>query len=75
MNKLDYYLYKFVGKAVRDFKLIEDNDKIMVCLSGGKDSYVLFHVLERLKKRAPINFDIHLLHHLQKLYLQLHLQV
>lgn len=57
-NKLQKRLRRNVGKAIEDFAMIEQGDKVMVCLSGGKDSYTLLDVLLFLRKIAPIHFDI-----------------
>ncbi|MEO6984385.1 MAG: tRNA 2-thiocytidine(32) synthetase TtcA, partial [Paralcaligenes sp.] len=57
-NKLGKRLIRETGRAIKDFNMIEDGDKVMVCLSGGKDSYSLLDILLTLKSRAPINFDI-----------------
>lgn len=61
-NKLVKRLYRQVGKAIGDYRLIEEGDKVMVCLSGGKDSFVLLDILLGLKARAPIRFDIVAVH-------------
>lgn len=57
-NKLQKRLRRHVGKAIDDFSMIEDGDKVMVCLSGGKDSYTLLDILLFLRNIAPIHFDI-----------------
>ena len=51
-------LKRAVGRAVADFNLIEEGDRIMIAVSGGKDSYTLLHLLEMLRKRAPIRFEL-----------------
>jgi tRNA 2-thiocytidine biosynthesis protein TtcA len=58
MHKLSKRLHRLVGQAITDFNMIEDGDKVMVCVSGGKDSYALLDILLNLKARAPIRFDI-----------------
>jgi tRNA 2-thiocytidine biosynthesis protein TtcA len=57
-NKLDKKLCRLVGQAITDFGMIADGDKVMICLSGGKDSYTMLDILLKLRERAPISFDL-----------------
>ena len=57
-NKLGKRLCRETGKAIADFNMIEDGDRIMVCISGGKDSLTMLDILMRLRKKAPVDFDI-----------------
>ena len=57
-NKLAKRLHRLVGQAIADFGMIEANDRVMVCLSGGKDSYAMLDILLGLRDRAPIAFEI-----------------
>jgi len=57
-NKLQKKLRRLTGSAVVDYGMIEDGDKVMVCLSGGKDSYTLLDMLLSLKRNAPIRFEL-----------------
>lgn len=57
-NKLSKKIIRETANAIVDYNMIEDGDKVMVCLSGGKDSYTLLEVLRTLQTRAPIKFDI-----------------
>ena len=57
-NKLSKRLHRQVGQAIADFNMIESGDKVMVCLSGGKDSHALLDILLTMRERAPIDFEI-----------------
>lgn len=57
-NKLAKRLRRQVGQAIADYAMVEEGDKVMVCLSGGKDSYTLLDILLQLQKKAPVRFEL-----------------
>ena len=58
VNKLSKRLHRLAGQAIADFNMIEEGDKVMVCMSGGKDSYAMLDILLNLQQRAPIDFSL-----------------
>lgn len=58
IERVQTRLCRLVGQAIEDYRMIEDGDKVMACLSGGKDSYGLLEILLSIRSRAPIHFDI-----------------
>jgi tRNA 2-thiocytidine biosynthesis protein TtcA len=58
LARLEKRLLRATAEAIADFSLVDDGDKILVAVSGGKDSYTLLHLLSRLRERAPIRFDL-----------------
>jgi len=57
-NKLQKRLRREMGQAIADYNMVEEGDRIMVCLSGGKDSYTMLDILMNLRNSAPINFEL-----------------
>ena len=57
-NKVRKRLRRLMGQAIADYNMIEEGDRVMVCLSGGKDSYTMLDILLQLQRSAPIEFEI-----------------
>lgn len=62
LEQLTQELGRDLGRCLKDFSMLQPGDRVMVCLSGGKDSYTLLHLLERLRKRAPFQFSLLAVH-------------
>jgi tRNA 2-thiocytidine biosynthesis protein TtcA len=62
LDRLTRELSRDLGRCVMDFAQLDEGDRVMVCLSGGKDSYTMLHLLERLRTRAPIKFSLLAVH-------------
>ncbi len=58
LEQIEKKLLSYTGKAIADFGMIESGDRVMVCLSGGKDSFTMLSLLKKLQQRAKINFDL-----------------
>jgi len=58
VERIEKKLLHYTGKAIADFKLIENGDRVMVCLSGGKDSFTMLTILRKLQQRSKIKFDL-----------------
>ncbi len=57
-HKLEKRLCRLVGQAIVDYNMVEEGDKVMVCVSGGKDSYAMLDILLKMQARAPVHFDL-----------------
>jgi tRNA 2-thiocytidine biosynthesis protein TtcA len=57
-HKLEKRLCRLMGQAITDYNMVEEGDRVMVCLSGGKDSYAMLDILQKMKQRAPVDFEL-----------------